>query len=99
MSVIDMIMDEENSENIVLYNEYGDPIEFEQIAVVPLEGSVFVILRPVEETEGVAEDEALVFAIEEVDGEECLTVVEDDEVIDQVFAEYYQMLRDAGIEV
>ena len=84
-----MIMDENNAENIVMYNDNNEPVEFQQIAVIPLQGNVFVILRPVGEVEGIGEDEALVFAIDEIDGEECLTIVVDDEAVDQVFEEYY----------
>ena len=94
-----MIMDENNAENIVMYNDNNEPVEFQQIAVIPLQGNVFVILRPVGEVEGIGEDEALVFAIDEIDGEECLTIVVDDEAVDQVFEEYYKMLREAGINI
>ena len=99
MSAIDMIMDENNAENIVMYNDNNEPVEFQQIAVIPLQGNVFVILRPVGEVEGLGEDEALGFAIDEIDGEECLTIVGDDEAVDQVFEEYYKMLREAGINI
>ena len=99
MSAIDMILDDDNAENIVMYNENNEPVEFQQIAVIPLQGNVFVILRPAGEVEGIGEDEALVFAIDEVDGEECLTIVEDDEAVDLVFEEYYKMLREAGINI
>ena len=39
------------------------------------------------------------FAIEEVDDEDCLVIVEEDEIIDKVFEEYYEMLRAEGIDV
>ena len=96
MTAIEMILDENNDENIVLYNEEGEAVEFEQIALIPLNGTDFVILHPVED---MADDEALVFAIEEVDGEDALVLVEDDDVVDAVFEEYYDMLREAGVEV
>ena len=96
MTAIEMILDENNDENIVLYNEEGEAVEFEQIALIPLNGTDFVSLHPVE---GMADDEALVFAIEEVDGEDALVLVEDDDVVDAVFEEYYDMLRAEGVEV
>ena len=96
MTAIEMILDENNDENIVLYNEEGEAVEFEQIALIPLNGTDFVILHPVE---CMADDEALVFAIEEVDGEDALVLVEDDDVVDAVFEEYYDMLRAEGVEV
>ena len=41
---IDAIYDENNEENIVLYNENDEPVEFEQIAVIPIEDNVYVIV-------------------------------------------------------
>lgn len=99
MNPIEMILDENNTDNIILYNDDGEAIEFEQIALVPLGGTNFVILRPLLEDEDIAEDEALVFAIEEIDGEEALVTVDDDEVVDAVFEEYYDMLRAEGVDV
>ena len=93
VSPIDMLLDENNNDNIKLFNENNEEIEFEQIALVPVDGKTYAILKPAADMEGVADDEALVFAIDEVDGEECLVIVEDDSVIDKVFADYYEMLK------
>lgn len=99
LSPIDMLLDEKNTENIKLYNEENEEVEFEQIALVPIEDKVYAILKPVVEMEGVAEDEALVFGIEEIDDEDCLVITEDDKIIDSVFEEYYKMLKAEGIDV
>ena len=99
MSPIDMLLDEDNNDNIVLFNEDNQQIEFEQIALIPIQNRVYALLKPVLSIEGIADDEALVFAIEEVDGEDCLVIVEEDEIIDKVFEEYYEMLRAEGIDV
>ena len=96
---IDMLLDENNSEPIVLYNEKDEPVAFEQIALIVLQGDPYAILKPVGEYQGVAEDEALVFTIREIDGEDCLVVEEDDAIIDAVFEDYYRMLREAGVDV
>ena len=99
MSPIDMLLDEDNNDNIVLFNEDNQQIEFEQIALIPIQNRVYALLKPVLSIEGIADDEALVFAIEEVDGEDCLVIVEEDEIIYKVFEEYYEMLRAEGIDV
>lgn len=99
MNPIEMILDENNTDNIILYNEDGEAVEFEQIALVPLDGETFVLLRPLIEGEDIAEDEALVFAIENMDDEDVLVTVDDEEVIDAVFEEYYDMLRAEGVDV
>ena len=97
-SPIDMILNEENSGNVVLYNEKNEAVEFEQVAVIPLDGKVYVILKPVICMAGMVDDEALVFAIEEMDDEECIVIVEDDDVVDAVFDEYYKLLKAHGID-
>lgn len=88
-SIMEQLMDENNVDNIVLYSEHDEPLEFEQIAVVPLDGSVYAILRPVPTPEWMKSDEALVFLVEE----ESLLIEQDDAVIDRVFAEYNRMLN------
>lgn len=98
LSPIDMLLDENNTENIKLYNEDNQEVEFEQIALVPIEEKTYAILKPVANMEGIADDEALVFVIDEIDDEECLVIVEDDAIIDKVFEEYYQMLKDEGVD-
>ena len=97
----DMLFDEENGENIKLFGDDGVEYEFEQIATIPLEedGKVYCILHPVIPMDGMAPDEALVMELsEDLDtGEDALLVVEDDEVIDKVFAIYEQLAREQGI--
>ena len=99
LSPIDMLLDENNTDNIKLYNEENKEVEFEQIALVPIEDKTYAILKPVENIEGIADDEALVFVIEEIDDEDCLVIVEEDAIIDKVFEEYYKMLKEEGIDV
>lgn len=96
-SPIEMIFDENCNDPIVLYNEDGKEITFEQVALIPLDGVPYVILKPLCGFEGLDEDEALVFAITEYEGEDVLEIVEDDETIDAVFEEYYAMLAEEGV--
>ena len=89
---IDMILDPECEDNITLYDENNNPTEFEQVAVIPLDEKVYVILKPVDEIPGVGEDEALVFVIEEIDDEDSLVLADNEEIVDRVFEEYYKLL-------
>lgn len=95
-NAIEQLLDENNTDPIVLYDENDQEVEFEQIAIIPLNDSLYAILKPVEEMEGVGEDEAVVFALEtDEEGDEVLSVVEDDAEIDAVFDEYYKMLKES----
>ena len=39
------------------------------------------------------------FVIDEIDDEDCLVIVEDDKIIDDVFEEYYKLLKEEGVDV
>ena len=87
LTSIEKIFDEDNTENIVLYNNNNEAVEFEQIFITPLDDKDYCILKPVVPLEGMGEDEGIVFTLEEVDGEEQLTVVRDEDIINKVFDE------------
>lgn len=92
-SVIDILLDEDNDDNIILYDENDQPNEFEQVALVPLNGKVYAILKPINCMEDVGADEAVVFCIEEFEGEYMLFPEQDDAVGEAVFNEYYSLLE------
>ena len=96
MSDIEKILDENNIDPITLYDEFNKESKFDQVAVIPLDEKIYVILKPITEIAGVADDEALVFVIEEIDDEDVLTVVCEDEIVDRVFDEYYKLFEEAN---
>ncbi|MDY5042022.1 MAG: DUF1292 domain-containing protein [Eubacteriales bacterium] len=98
-SQIEMLLDENNNENLKLYDENNKETEFEQIAVIPLNEKIYAILKPVTKIVGVNDDEALVFSIEEIDDEDCIVLVDDEKIVDEVFKEYYELLKAEGINV
>ncbi len=87
---IDRFFDEENFENVKLEDNDGKEIEFEQIAVVDYEEKYYVILHPVTKMDGVEEDEALVFLIDEEKDE--LSYCDDEVLAQSVFEVYYNSL-------
>lgn len=92
---IDALFDEDNHDLIVLYNEYGEEVLFEQVALIPQE-KTYVILKPVQPLPGMNEDEALVFVIDihPETQEEDLVLVTDDAIIDRVFDEYDALVEE-----
>ncbi len=94
---IDALFDDENCDPIILFNEKGEEIAFEQIALIPLKDKVYAILKPVKPIEGLGEDEALVFSIEAIeteegDEQEALMLVTDEKIIDDVFKIYDELV-------
>ena len=92
------LLDPENSDPIVLFDENEKPVSFEQIALIPYQEKLYAILKPIEKMDGVADDEAIVFSFEEDDSNEdqLLVVEENDAVIDEVFAIYNKLLDEQG---
>lgn len=93
MDAIDALYDEENNDVIILKNENGEDIAFEQIALIPKKEKTYCILKPVQPLEGMGEDEGLVFSIEvNEDGDEYLALVVDEQIIDEVFEVYDELV-------
>ena len=89
---IDALFDENNTDPITLFDEEGNGIAFEQVAIIPISENIYAILKPIQHIDGVGEDEGLVFSIERNDdGEEYLTLIVDANIIDAVFT-VYEML-------
>ena len=93
---IDALFDEDNNDAIILFNEKGEEIAFEQIAIIPLE-KTYAILKPIQPMEGLGENEGLVFSIEvnEETNEEYLALVVDEAIIDKVFDVYDELVADS----
>ena len=43
MSPIEQLLSEDNTDNIVLYDENGTPTEFVQVAIIPVEDKTYAI--------------------------------------------------------
>ena len=93
LDILDILLDEDNEDPITLYDEHDKPVKFDQVAIIPLDEKLYAILKPIDEIEGVADDEAIVFAIEESDTGETSLIIENDEpTAIKVFDEYYSLL-------
>ncbi len=93
-SPIEKILDENNLENIILYNESGEPLAFEQIALIPLdngkeEDDLYAILRPAENFGEMTTDDVWAFLLD-IENDNILPV-QDKEIIDRVFDAYNKL--------
>ena len=91
---IEQILDENNMENVVLYDAENKPIEFEQVAVIPLDrtGMLYAIMIPVTPMQGVGEGEGVLFVIDELKG--TIDIERDDAIIDEVLTIYKTLIED-----
>ena len=94
--IIDILLDEDNKDPIVLVDSNGKKLSFEQIAVIPHNDKIYCVLKPIDKIENVQDDEAIVFYVDEKEGQEPTLMVETDEkVAMDVFDEYYNLLDEA----
>lgn len=91
---LDQILDENNTENVILYDADNKPIEFEQVALIPLErtGKLYAIMIPVTPMEGVNEGEGVLFVIDEIKGD--IEIERDDAIIDEVLTIYKTLIEE-----
>ncbi len=89
------IFDEE--EIITLQDDKGNDIRFTEVACVEYEEELYVLLSPVDEVEGIGEDEVIVCKLEPQDDETQLIVpVDDEDLMNKVFDEYLKTAHECG---
>ena len=98
VDVLDVLLDEENRDPIVLMDEKGKQLEFEQVAMIvhEVEGekNLFAILKPISKIDGIADNEAIVFRVDETEeGSTALVIEQDEEIAIAVFNDYYDLLE------
>lgn len=89
----------EDDDIITMVAQDGTEIDFIEIADIYHEDNYYVIAQPVELLEGMEEDSALVFKVEEdKNGETKFTIELDDDIVDAVFKEYDKLYEEAQNE-
>lgn len=80
----------EDEDIITLYNESTDKDEnFYHLATLDVDKRWFVVLKPVEKLEDIADDEVLIYEItEDENGNDMFVTIEDEELLDKVFNEF-----------
>lgn len=92
---IQSILDPKNNQNVILFNENDEAVEFEQVALIPYEKNLYAILKPVELIDGIESDEAVVFLLVEEDNDIYLDVIDDDDTVDAIFEIYNKLFEEA----
>ena len=103
VDILDVLLDQDNKEPIVLMDEAGKQMTFEQVAVIPYEvrkeKRLYCVLKPLDKIEGIGEDEAIVFLVDTDDnGNSIIKIEEDEEIAIAVFDKYYDLLEEARKE-
>ncbi|NLL53971.1 MAG: DUF1292 domain-containing protein [Clostridiales bacterium] len=83
---------------VELIDEDGQTVRFEHVYTVPYEGDEYVLLSPLDEVEGVEEDEVVILRIEPGEDEDAYVGIEDEELLDAVFDRYMKMAEEEDEE-
>ena len=78
-------------EIVTLNGENGQKIDFYLDCELEYDGDFYQILRPVNDKMGLNPDEALVFSVEEVDGENSYSLITDDDLLAEIEEVYNNM--------
>ena len=87
----DLEFNADEDDVIVLQGPDGEEVEFEEIADITLGEHFYVILQPVERPDEMWQDEAVVFEVIAGEDNDEFVVVDDEDVIDEVFTEYNRL--------
>ncbi|MBQ8844903.1 MAG: DUF1292 domain-containing protein [Clostridia bacterium] len=97
--LLDILLDENNREPIVLIDDSGRRISFEQVAIIPYNNQLYCVLKPIDRLENVADDEAIVFFVDEdEEGHTILRAETNEETAINVFDEYYTLVEEEELK-
>lgn len=92
-------LEEEDNDIIILHNEVNDTDEeFYHLATLDVDKRWFIIMKPVEKLEDIADDDVLIYEIVEKDGEDRFEPIEDEALLNKVFKEFEKELEKAVAE-
>lgn len=89
-------LEEEGSELIELIDDGGNVIKFKLLDVTEYKGEKYTLLLAAEPNEEIAEDEVVIFRLNEK--EESLEPIEDENLLEEVF-EFYQQEVESEEEI
>lgn len=76
---------------VELIDEEGQTVRFEHVYTVPHEGQEYILLSPIDEVEGVAEDEVVILQIVQDEDNDAYVGVEDEALVEAIFEKYLEL--------
>ena len=94
--VLDILLDEDNTDPLNLQADDGRLLSMEQVAVIPFNERIYCILKPINMSAD-PEDQIIVLYVDEEEGEEPKLVVETDQVISlQIWSAYIDLISNTN---
>ncbi len=76
---------------VELIDEDGKTVRFEHVYTVPFEGDEYVLLSPIDDVDGIGEDEVMIMRIEPGDEDDAYVGIEDEELLEKIFEKYLEL--------
>ncbi|MEA4898072.1 DUF1292 domain-containing protein [Bacillota bacterium Meth-B3] len=76
---------------VELIDEDGKTVRFEHVYTVPHEGDEYVLLSPIDDVDGVGEDEVIIMRIEPGEEDDAYVGIEDEALLETVFEKYLEL--------
>lgn len=86
-----ILFDAELTKPLIMVNHQDTQVRFEELYAVEREDGIYCILRPLASVKGLRPDSALLFHVDE---NGTFRVVDDKELTDEIFLEYYNAYHD-----
>lgn len=94
--LLEKILDPENSEPITLHNENDEPAEFDQLAFIPYNDIIYLVLTPTNPMEGIEEGTVMIYKVDEE--EESIVFEQNEEISTKIFDMFIEMWEEAEDE-
>lgn len=82
---------EDRDQLVTLLDEQGKEVVFDLVVTFDYEGKRYAALLPVDEVEGVGEDEVVLLEVVKENGEEVYRTIENEILLDEVFDEFMEI--------
>ncbi len=84
-------MEEKDTIVTLIDEENGQPVDFDLLLTFSYEGKRYAALQPLDEVEGVEDDEIVLLEIVKENGEESYRTIDNEILLDEVFREFQEL--------
>lgn len=86
--------DEEMSDIVELIDDEGKKLKFRHVGTIDYKDEWYCFFQPAEENANVSEDEVAIFKITGEEGDEVLSPIEDEKLLNEVFDEFCRIMEE-----
>ena len=85
-------------EEVILLGPDGEEVHFDHVMTFKYEGEKYIALLPLDEVDGVGDDEVVLLKIDTSGGEDKYVTIDNEILLDEVFDEFLSLLEEMDDE-